>query len=162
VHVSAKDKATSKETKITITANSGLGDDEINKMVDDAKEFEEEDKKRREAVENKNKLESMVLQTEKLLEENGDKLPEAERAEVQSAVDDAKAAVESGDADRITSTQETLTAASHKLAQAMYGQGDGQPPPGGAEQAGEPAAEEQGGDEGGDGEVIDAEFEEKN
>ncbi|MCA9717489.1 MAG: Hsp70 family protein, partial [Myxococcales bacterium] len=157
-----KDKATSKETKITITANSGLNENEINKMVEDAQQFEEEDKKRREAVENRNALEAMVLQTEKLLSENGDKLPETERGEVQSAIEDAKSAIESGDNDRIVEAREKLTQASHKMAQAMYGQPGAQPPPGADGAPGAPheeASQDSGGD---DGDVIDAEFEEKN
>ncbi len=163
VHVSAKDKGTGKETKITITANSGLNEDEISKMVDDAQKFEEEDKKRREAVENRNALEAMVLQTEKLLSENGDKLPEAERGEVQSAIENAKSAIESDDADRISEAREKLTEASHKMAQAMYGQPGAQPPPG-AEQPGGAQQEQTTQDDSGgdDGDVIDAEFEEKN
>ncbi|MEM9462173.1 MAG: molecular chaperone DnaK [Myxococcota bacterium] len=171
VSVSAKDKATSKEQKITITANSGLSEDEINQMVDDAKSHEEEDRQRREKVENRNSLEAMVLQTEKLLSESGDKIPADAKTEVEAAVKEAKDAIEADDADRIAAAKETLTGASHKMAQAMYGQG--QPPPGaegdpagapppGAE-AGAPegdAAASSGGDDG--GEVIDAEFEEKN
>ncbi|MCA9690110.1 MAG: Hsp70 family protein, partial [Myxococcales bacterium] len=158
VHVSAKDKATSKEQKITITANSGLSEDEIKRMVDDAKAHEEDDKKRKEAVENKNALEAMVIQTKKLLEENGDKLPADAKGEVEAAITEAEAAVESGDADRITAAREKLTQASHKLAQAMYGQGQQQQqeqqPPGGPQQ--------QASDDSDDGDVIDAEFEEKN
>ncbi len=165
VNVSAKDKATGKEQKVTITVGSGLSEDEIQQMVDNASEFEEEDKKRKEAVENRNGLEAMVLQTEKLMSENGDKIPDGEKGEVESALSEAKEALESEDNDRILAAKETLTAASHKMAQAMYSQGGG--PEGGAE-GGAPGAEnaEQGapsdGNDGDDGDVIDAEFEEKN
>ncbi len=172
VNVSAKDKGTGKEQKIQITASSGLSEDQIQDMVDDAQKYEEEDKKRKEAVEERNALEAMVLQTEKLISENGDKLPDDAKTEVEAAITGAKEALESQDADRVKSAKETLTAASHKLAQAMYGQGQegGQPgaegaaggDAGGAGAAGggeEPPADGEGGD---DGEVIDAEFEEKN
>jgi molecular chaperone DnaK len=167
VNVSAKDKATGKEQKITITASSGLNEDEIQQMVDDAAKFEEEDQKRREKVENRNALEAMVLQTEKLLSESGDKIPAEAKTEVEAAVAGAKEAMEGDDEDAVVAAKEKLTEASHKMAQAMYGTGEagaeGAPGPGpegaapgpeaGAGDAGEGAAE---------GEVIDAEFEEKN
>lgn len=174
VNVSAKDNGTGKEQKIQITASSGLSEDQISDMVDDAQKFEEEDKKRKESVEERNALEAMVLQTEKLISENGEKLPEESKTEVEAAVANAKDALESEDADRVSAAKETLTAASHKLAEAMYGQGqqpgaDGEPgAPGADGAAGEggaeggaeaPPADGEGGD---DGEVIDAEFEEKN
>ncbi len=165
VHVSAKDKATGKESKITITANSGLNEQQIQDMVDQAAKFEAEDKKRREAVEARNSLEAMIIQTEKLISENGDKLPAEPKAEVEAAVNDAKAALESGDTDRITAAKEALTKASHKLAQAAYGTpGAGGPEAGQADGgeagAGPGAAGGQGNAQQGD--VIDAEFEEKN
>ena len=165
VNVSARDKATGREQKITITASSGLNEDEIKRMVDDAKSFEAEDKKRREKVENSNALEAMVLQTEKLIAENGDKLPADAKSEVEAAITEAKTALESGDADKISSAREKLTAASHKLATAMYsgGQAGASPGDGGASagpgSAGPGAAGDKPKD---DGEVIDAEFEEKN
>jgi molecular chaperone DnaK len=166
VNVSAKDKATAKEQRITITASSGLTDSEIQKMVDDASRFEAEDKKRRDAVEQRNSLEAMVLQTEKLLSESGDKLPADAKGEVEAAIAGAKTALESNDADQVAAAKDTLTKASHKLATVMYGQasqagggpeGDagGTPPPPGSEKP-------EGGKKDDDGEVIDAEFEEKN
>jgi molecular chaperone DnaK len=163
VNVSAKDKATGKEQKVQITVGSGLSESEIQDMVDNAAQFEEEDKKRKEAVENRNGLEAMVIQTEKLMEENGDKIPDDEKSEVESALTEAKAALESEDDGQIIAAKETLTAASHKMAQAMYSQGG---TPGGApgEEPGAEGAEQQAdGDDGdADGDVIDAEFEEKN
>jgi molecular chaperone DnaK len=168
VNVSAKDKATGREQKITITASSGLTEAEINKMVEDAKSFETEDKKRREKVEHRNGLEAMVLQTEKLLSESGDKIPAEPKAEVEVALKEAKEALESDDGDRVTAARDKLTQASHKMATAMYGQGA----PTGGPEAGGGAAPEGGAAGGGaapggekpkdDGEVIDAEFEEKN
>ncbi len=166
VNVSARDKATGREQKITITASSGLNEEEIKRMVDDAKSFESEDKKRRDKVENSNALEAMMLQTEKLIADNGDKLPADAKAEVETAIGEAKAALESGDADRIASARETLTKASHKLATAMYsggGQAGGDPGAAGESgAAGEPGAGSAGEKPKDDGEVIDAEFEEKN
>ena len=171
VNVSAKDKATGKEQKITITASSGLNENEIQQMVDDAAKFEEDDKKRREAVENRNTLEAMVIQTEKLLTESGDKIPDEAKSEVEAAVKDAKEAIEAQDDGRILAAKEKLTAASHKMAEAMYGQGQpgagpegGAPgPDGGTPPPGEGAPGADGGSAGGgDGDVIDAEFEEKN
>ncbi|MBL9101035.1 MAG: Hsp70 family protein, partial [Myxococcales bacterium] len=161
VHVGAKDKATGKESKITITANSGLNEQQIQDMVNQAQKHEAEDKKRREAVENRNSLESMILQMEKLIGESGDKLPAGPKGEAEAAIKDAKAALESGDADRISSAKEALTKASHKLAQAAYGT----PGEGGPQQPGGPQGGAPGGDAGakaGQGDVIDAEFEEKN
>ena len=171
VNVSAKDKATGKEQKITITASSGLNENEIQQMVDDAAKFEEDDKKRREAVENRNTLEAMVIQTEKLLTESGDKIPDEAKSEVEAAVKDAKEAIEAQDDGRILAAKEKLTAASHKMAEAMYGQGQpGAGPDGGApgpEGAAPPPGDgapgaDTGSAGGGDGDVIDAEFEEKN
>ena len=166
VNVSAKDKATSKEQKITITASSGLSEQDIERMVDDAKAHEDEDNKRREAVENRNQLDATILQMEKLLSENAEKLPAEAKVEVEAALTEAKQALESDDQDQVKAAQEKLTAASHKLAQAMYGQGEGGPEAGfdpGAAAGGAPGAEAgepaSGGDE---GDVIDAEFEEKN
>jgi molecular chaperone DnaK len=170
VNVSARDKATGREQKITITAGSGLNEDEIKRMVDDAKKFETEDKKRREKVEHRNNLEARVLQTEKLIQESGDKIPAESKTEAEAAITEAKAALESDDGDRIAKAQETLTQAAHKMATAMYGQGapTGEPGagpggPGGPGDAG-PGAGAPGGDQKKDdgGEVIDAEFEEKN
>jgi molecular chaperone DnaK len=165
VNVSAKDKATGKEQKITITASSGLSESDIQRMVDDAKSHEEEDNKRRQEVENRNQLDATILQMEKLLKENGDKIPADAKAEVESALEDAKAALESQQPDRVKAAQEKLTAASHKLAQAMYGQG--QPGPGApgfdpSAAGGATGSAPGGGSSSEDGDVIDAEFEEKN
>ncbi|MCX4242357.1 molecular chaperone DnaK [Paraliomyxa miuraensis] len=164
VNVSAKDKATGKEQKITITASSGLSENEINKMMDDAKAHEADDKKRREKVENRNSLEAMVLQTEKLLSESGDKIPAEPKAAVEDAMKEAKAAIESDDADRILAAKEAMTKASHAMAQAMYGAGQQAPteePSAGAASGGPEAGGPSPSTDDG-GEVIDAEFEEKN
>jgi molecular chaperone DnaK len=163
VNVSARDKATGKEQKITITASSGLSEHDIQRMVDDAKAHEEEDNKRREAVENRNKLDATILQIEKLLKENGDKLPADAKSEVEQAMATAKEALDSGDDARVRSAQETLNQASHKLAQAMYGQGQPGAEPGAGYDPGAPGPGP-GADTGrsSESDVIDAEFEEKN
>ncbi len=167
VNVSAKDKATGKEQKITITASSGLSESDIERMVNDAKAHEEEDNRRRQEVENRNQLDATILQIEELLSENGDKVPADAKAEVESALTDARSALESQDPDRVKAAQEKLTAASHKLAQAMYGQGQPGPgapgfDPGAAAGGGATGAAPGGGARSDDGDVIDAEFEEKN
>ena len=162
VNVSAKDKGTGKEQTITITASSGLSEDQITDMVEDAKKFEEEDKARREAVENRNALEAFVLQTDKLLSENGDKIPDESKAEIEAALAEAKEVMDSGDDEKIVAARDKLQAASHKIAEAMYGQagadGAGAPGPEGGAPEGEAGAEPEGAAE---GDVIDAEFEEK-
>ena len=140
---------------------NSLFNDTIEKMVDDAKRFEEEDKKRRDAVENRNALEAMVLQTEKLLGEHGDKLPDDAKTEIKAAIDEANESIKSSDNDRIVASKDKLTQASHKLAQAMYGQpGADGAAPGGAD-AGTGAGSGASSGASGEEEVIDAEFEEK-
>src|SRR5690606_37048822 len=160
VNVSAKDKATSKEQKITITASSGLSEKEIQQMVDDAQKFETEDRKRKESVEKRNALEAMVLQTEKLLSDAGDKVPGEVRTEVDQALSDAKAALESQDPDRVSAAHEKLTQTSHKVASVLYGAGQQPGPSADAEPGAAPGGDA--GEKRDDGEVIDAEFEEKN
>jgi len=165
VNVQAKDTVTGKEQKITIAASSGLSENEIKKMVDDAQKFEAQDKERRDAVEKRNGLEAMVLQTEKLMGEAGDKIPPDEKSGVEAAIKEAKEALESQDAKRVASAHEKLTQASHKMAQAMYGAAQ---PPGGASGPsagggpGGPGPRSEGKEKKDDGDVIDAEFEEKN
>ena len=171
VHVSAKDKGTGKEQKITITSSSGLKDDEIDKMVKDAEQYSEEDKKKREAVDARNHADTLVYQTEKTIAENKDKLSEEIRKPVEDAVAELKKAMETDDVDELKAKTEALTAAAHKMAEAIYSQaapppeGDGGepggPPPGG----GDPSAgggAGAGAGEGDAGNVVDAEFEDLN
>jgi molecular chaperone DnaK len=152
--VSAKDTATGKDQKITITANSGLNEAEIQKMVREAAENEAEDKKRREAVERRNKLDSMVYQLEKSLTESKDKLPAAEVATFEALVKEGREAVEKQDDDAIAAALEKLEKESHRIAQMMYNANGGQPgAEGGAAPGAAPGADKKDG-------VIDAEFEE--
>ncbi len=132
VHVSAKDKGTGKEQKIDITGSSALADDEINNMVEEASSHEEEDKKARELAEAKNQADSLVYQTDKTLKEHGDKIPEEDKANIESALEETrKALADSSDPDEIKAAVEKLQSASHKLAEAIYkqtaagAQGDG-------------------------------------
>ncbi|MBW8028779.1 MAG: Hsp70 family protein, partial [Ferrovum sp.] len=120
LHVNAKDKATGKENKITIKANSGLSEEEIQRMVQDAEENAEEDKKNLEAVNAKNGLESLVHNVTKSVKDHGDKLSAEEKSSIESALKDAEDALQSQDTARITATTEKLSEASHKLAEKMY------------------------------------------
>jgi molecular chaperone DnaK len=120
MNVSAKDLGTGKEQKITITASSGLSKDEIDRMVTDAQSHAEEDRKRREEIEARNRLDSLVYSTEKTFNENRDKLDPSEASSFESAVADAKKALESGNAQTMKDAGERLQQASHRLAEAIY------------------------------------------
>jgi molecular chaperone DnaK len=122
VNVSAKDLGTNKEQKITITASSGLAKDEIEKMTRDAEAHSEEDKKYREEIEAKNKADSLVYNTEKLLKDNRDKISEADAKSIESALEDCKRAIQEGGTERINRSVEQLETATHKLADALYKQ----------------------------------------
>lgn len=122
VNVSAKDKGTGKEQNIQITASSGLSDEDVQRMVDDAEKYAEEDKKRRDLVEAKNQAEALVYSTEKSVADAGDKLPDDEKAKIQVAVDQLKKSIENGTAEEIKADTEALTQASHKLAEILYSQ----------------------------------------
>jgi len=160
VNVSAKDKATGKEQKITITASSGLSDSDIERMVDEAKEHEEEDKKRREAIDKRNQLETLVFSVEKHVEDNKDKIPADELGDLESALKEGKDVLEANkeptDPEIFVAAHDRLQAASHKMAEAMYKAAGGDQA--GAE--GAEAASQGGADEavGKDDDVIDAEF----
>jgi len=120
VNVSAKDLGTGKEQKITITSSSGLAEDEIKRMVTDAESHSAEDKQRRRVVESRNRLDSLVYSTEKTLAEHKEKLSAAELGEVESALADAKRALEGEDAEALEGAEKRLTQATHKLAEVMY------------------------------------------
>jgi molecular chaperone DnaK len=120
VHVAAKDLATQKEQSIKITASSGLSKDEVEKLVRDAQTHTEEDKKRRKAAEAKNQADTLLYQTEKNLKEHGDKISAEDRTKIEEAVTALKKAMEGNDPDAIESATQSLTTASHKLAEEMY------------------------------------------
>ena len=156
VNVSAKDKGTGKEQQIRIQASGGLADADIDKMVREAEQFADEDKKRRAAAEAKNNAESLVHSTERQLAEFGDKVTPEIKSEIETALAEAKAAVESGDADQMTEKTNALTQAAMKLGQAMYQQQQAETEAAAGPDAGTSGpAEEQPAEE-----VVDAEFSE--
>jgi molecular chaperone DnaK len=120
LNVTAKDMATGKDQKITITSSSGLSKEEVERMAKEADAHSAEDKSRREEIEAKNQLDSMVYNIEKMLKEHGDKISGSERGDVENALADAKKAIEGGDKAAMDSAREKLTSASHKLAEQMY------------------------------------------
>jgi len=130
VNVSAKDKATGKEQKIRIQASGGLSDEDIEKMVQEAETHAEDDKIRRESIEAKNNASALIHSTEKNLEEHGDKIPETDRTEIESAVQALKDVLESEDTDEIKSKSEALMQVAMKLGEAMYKDSQGDPVPG--------------------------------
>jgi molecular chaperone DnaK len=154
VNVSAKDLGTGKEQKITITASSGLTEEEINRMVKEAEQHAEEDKRRREEVEIRNQADSLVYNTEKILRENRDKLPESEVKAIEDAIKATKDAISTGDTATIKNKMEELNKASHRLAEVMYQATQQQAQSGASADTGKSASS------GGEGDVVDAEFEE--
>jgi molecular chaperone DnaK len=123
VNVSAKDLGTGKEQKITITSSSGLSKEEINKMVKEADSHADEDKRKREEIEARNRADSLVYQTEKMLNENRSKLSESDAKSVEAAIADCKKALEGSDVAAINRAADALTQASHRVAEAMYKSG---------------------------------------
>ncbi|NQV55943.1 MAG: molecular chaperone DnaK, partial [Rhodospirillales bacterium] len=163
LNVSAKDLGTGKEQKITITGSSGLKDDEIKRMVDDAQSHADEDKEKRKAVEARNRADSMVYQTEKQLSENGDKLPPEIRKPVEDGIEELKKAIAAEDTERMESIMGELESKMHAFAEELYKNVQAQqqaqgadggappPPPGGEQEKAETASSD-------DGDVIDADF----
>jgi len=122
VHVSAKDKGTGKEQKITITASTKLSDEEIQRKIKEAEKHAEEDKKKKEAIETRNKADSMVYETEKALKEVGDKISSEDKNKVESALEKLKKSLEGESTEEINKATEELTSAFHVLSQKMYEQ----------------------------------------
>ena len=156
VHVSAKDRGTGQEQSMTISGGSALDKDEIDRMVKDAEEHAAEDAKRREAAEARNQAEQVVYSTEKFIADNGDKLPEAEKAEVDAALADLKSVVAQEDADPADLKAKTtaVSEASQKMGAAMYA-AESEAGDGGAQ--GAPGAEGTGDEQAADEDVVDAE-----
>ena len=162
LNVAAKDLGTNREQKITITSSSGLSKEEVERMNKEAELHAEEDRKYKEEVEVKNKADSLVYSVEKTLKENREKVSEEDAKNIDAALEEAKKAIQEGQVEAINASVERLTAASHKLAEAMYKQQSAEaapPPPAGEAESGEAGAagaesEEKGK---GEGEVIDAE-----
>ncbi len=156
LNVTAKDRASNNEQKITITSSSGLSKDEVEKMARDAESHAAEDRKMRDTVEAKNRADAMVFNVEKTLKEHRSKISEAEAKEIEAAVEETKKAIADNDPDRINSTMDRLTSASHKLAEAMYKATAQQP--GGSQPGGQAPPPGEGHDGGKKDDVVDAEF----
>jgi molecular chaperone DnaK len=157
LNVSAKDVGTGKEQKITIQAGTRLSEDEIKRMVKDAEIHADEDKKKRQAVEAKNQLDNVVFQAEKMLKDNGDKVPQEIKTDIESAVSEAKVSLASEDYDTLVKAREALETRVHKLAEHVYKTAGAQAP--GAD--GAAGSSETKGSAGSTGDnVVDAEYEE--
>jgi molecular chaperone DnaK len=164
LHVSAKDLGTGKEQSIKITAPTKLAKDDIDKMVKQAEEFADTDKKRREEVEIRNEADALVYNTEKSLKEHGSKLDEKERKNVEDALKEAKDALKNPDIEAIKKTKEALQTASYKLAEIIYKEANAKQKPGpeGAQPGPETPPQEETGSGPQKDDVIDAEFKEEN
>jgi molecular chaperone DnaK len=127
LHVTAKDKATGKEQKVTITASTNLSKGDIDRMVQEARSHEAEDKKRRELIDAKNTADSLVYQTEKALRDLGDKVSGSDAQDIQSKIDELKSAAQGDDINRIKQASEQVEQAFHALSQQLYSQGQPQP-----------------------------------
>ncbi|HEX9933096.1 MAG TPA: Hsp70 family protein, partial [Allosphingosinicella sp.] len=157
VHVSAKDKGTGKEQQIRIQASGGLADADIEKMVREAEQFAEEDKKRRAAAEAKNNAESLIHTTERQLQEHGDKVDASLKGEIEAAIAEARTAVEGGDPEAMNQKSQALAQVAMKLGQAIYEKDQAAGASAGADEG---AGASQGSEAGGGEEVVDAEFSE--
>jgi molecular chaperone DnaK len=155
VNVSAKDKGTGKEQQIRIQASGGLADSDIDRMVREAEQFAEDDKKRREGAEAKNNAESLIHSTERQLEEHGDKIDTALKGEIQGAITETRSALDSGDTDAIKSKAQALAQSAMKLGQAIYERDQQATASSGADASSGPDMSKPG-----DEEVVDAEFSE--
>jgi molecular chaperone DnaK len=148
LHVTAKDKASGKEQKVTITASTNLNKSDIDRMVNEARSHEAEDKKRRELIDAKNTADSLVYQTEKALRDLGDKVPTAERGEIENKINDLKSAAQGDDISQINKSSEVVQQTFHALSQQIYAQGQPQ-----TEAAGGPSTPPMGDDDVIEGEV---------
>jgi len=163
VNVSAKDLATGKQQQITITSSSGLTEEEIQKMVKDAELHAEEDKKKREKVDLRNQLDSLIFQTERTLRENKERIPIVDVNEAEKAIENGKKAIESDDVTRIRQAIDEVTQVSHKIAESLYrattqqqqGQAQAQDSSAQSQQSSTAGSDTSKGDEG----VVDAEYE---
>ncbi|MBI2461359.1 MAG: molecular chaperone DnaK [Candidatus Rokubacteria bacterium] len=157
LNVSARDLATGKQQAITITASSGLAKDEIERMVREAEVHAEEDRQRRQEIEVRNQADSLVYTTERTLREHGEKLPEADRRAIEDALNDVREALKGDDLERIRKSSEKLTQASHRIAEILYREAQAKQQAGGPQAGtGGPGP---GGAKAGEGDVVDAEFE---
>jgi molecular chaperone DnaK len=158
LNVTAKDRATNNEQKITITSSSGLAKDEVEKMAKDAEAHGAEDRKQRDQIEARNRADAMVYNVEKTLKEHRSKISDSEAKDIEAAIEETKKAMSEGDADKLNAATDKLTQASHKLAEAMY-KSAGQPgAAGGAAGGGATGNGSPGGQQKPKDDVVDAEF----
>jgi molecular chaperone DnaK len=161
LHVSAKDKATGKENKITIKASSGLNEDEIQRMVKDAEQHAAEDKKQLELVTARNQLDALIHSVKKSLGEYGDKIDADEKGRIEAAIKDAEGALKEDDKEKIDAKTQALQQAAQKLGEKMYAdaQAEASKQAGAAGAGPQPGQQQQpGGKQEDDGNVVDAEF----
>ena len=151
LNVTARDKATNKEQKVTITASTNLNKNEIDRMVQTAREHEAEDRRRRELVEARNTADSLAYQTEKTLSELGDRLPAGDRQTIENKVRDLREAIKGDDTAQIRRLSEDLQNAFHAISQQMYAQQQASQPGANGQRDGRPEDE---------GEVVEGEFRE--
>lgn len=156
VNVSAKDKGTGREQHITITSSTNMSKEDIDRAVKDAERFAEEDRKQKEAVETKNQAENLVFQSEKTLEEIGDKLPESDKTDVRAAIETLKNTLKDGTTEQIKSDTEALEKAFSKLSEKLYAQAGA----GGADMGGD-AGQNNGPQNDGNGTYYNADYEDK-
>jgi molecular chaperone DnaK len=158
VNVSAKDMATQKEQKITITSSSGLSKDEVDKMMKEAESHAEDDRKRKEEIETRNHADQAAYAAERMLKDNGDKLSASDRQPIEKAIEDLKRAIEKNDVADMKRSMEALNTAQHKAAETLYKAASaGGGAPGGGSTGGASGASGAGPSAGGSGDVIDAE-----
>jgi molecular chaperone DnaK len=157
LNVTAKDRATNNEQKITITSSSGLAKDEVEKMAKDDESHAADDRKQRDQIEARNRADAMVYNVEKTLKEHRSKISDAEAKEIEAALEETKKAMNENDPDKLNAATDKLTQASHKLAEAMY-KSAGQPGAGGAAGAAGASGDGQQGQSKPKDDVVDAEF----
>ena len=159
VHVSAKDLGTGKEQAIKIESSGGLSEEDVEKMINDAEQFADEDKAKRESVEVKNQAETLIYSTEKSISDLGDKLPEEDKTKIEACSEQLKKSMETDDMEAIKSDLEALTQASHKMAELLYSQQAEQQGDGSGEGSEDtPGNDEKSGKD--DDDIVDADFEE--
>jgi len=151
LNVSAKDLATGKQQKITVTASSGLTEEEIKRMIDEAQAHAEEDRKMKEIIDTRNQLDGLIYQTEKLLREHRDKIPESEVGAIEEAINEGKKIKDSNDISQLRNAINRITTSSHRIAEILYR----------ASSAGRATGSSEGNGKGKKDDVIDAEYEEK-
>jgi molecular chaperone DnaK len=157
LNVTAKDKATNNEQKITITSSSGLSKDEVDKMAKDAEAHSAEDRNRKDEIDARNRADSMVYQVEKMLKDHKDKISEDDVKQVEAALDATRKTLQSGSVEELNKSVDSLTQASHKLAEAMY-KASSTPPTGAGTPGTDGAGPSAQGEQKKKDDVVDAEF----